>query len=101
VAPKRTAGHICVQCQIGNAADEVASYNESRPIIWQGHEQQLLWAGLGFGDALQVLDTTDGSGYGEWLDAVVTDVNRSTRTVILRKGVGKKRKTTISETTYR
>jgi hypothetical protein len=83
---------------LGTAAEKVASYNESCPNIWQGHEQRLLWAGLGFGDTLQVLDTTDGSGYGEWLDAVVTDVHRSTRTLMLRNGVGKKRKTTISET---
>jgi hypothetical protein len=33
---------------LGTAAEKVASYNESRPNIWQGHEQRLLWAGLGF-----------------------------------------------------
>jgi hypothetical protein len=60
---------------LGTAAEKVASYNESRPNIWQGHEQRHLWAGLGFGDTLQVLDTTDGSGYGEWLDAVVTNMH--------------------------
>eukprot|EP01047_Picozoa_sp_COSAG01_P088474 COSAG01_NODE_20837_length_932_cov_48.756303_1_plen_60_part_00 len=49
---------------------------------------------------MQVLDPTDGSGYGEWLDAVVTDVNRFTRTLMLRNGVGKKRKTTISVTSW-